>query len=237
MRCEEFEELAGAYAIGALPADELIEADHHLATCDKHQDVSELRAVAASLGRAVPEMDPPPALKTRLMDIVHAEARAERRASEPRQAGRGIFGAIRDWLRQPQTGYALAGAFAVVAIALLVWNFSLQSDNGGGPNDGTLVASMSGAGSGTFTYLPDEDVALMRIDGMAPAPAGNTYQLWVMRGGEAISLGLMNVNDAGTSYGFITNQRFFDDDQLAVTLEPAGGSLQPTTDPLVTGQL
>ena len=70
MTCEQFEEMAGAYAIGALPRDEMSAAAEHLAACEKHPEVRELQLVVARLGSAAPDVEPPPALKARLMDVI-----------------------------------------------------------------------------------------------------------------------------------------------------------------------
>ena len=42
MNCEEIEELAGAYALGALPEAERAAVSAHLATCDTHPEMREL---------------------------------------------------------------------------------------------------------------------------------------------------------------------------------------------------
>ena len=232
MSCEEFEELAGAFALGALPADEMRAVREHRATCDKpHSEVRELQAVAAGLAKAVPEMDPPPALKARLMDVIRAEAALSSPAA-PMERGPGLRERIRGWLRTGTPGYGLAGALAVLVVALLIWNISLQGDDGGSDQ---LIVDFSGA-AGQLTVLPEQDVVIMDVEGLDPAPAGQLYQAWAVSGGAAASLGIIDVSADGSVHQAMA----FDEagvDLIAITVEPAPGVEQPTTDPIISAEL
>ena len=73
MNCNEVEELMGAYVLGALPFESLSDIGEHLLTCANHPDAAELGTVASSLALVAPEREPPPALKTRIMDVVYKE--------------------------------------------------------------------------------------------------------------------------------------------------------------------
>ncbi len=63
----------------------------------------------------------------------------------------------------------------------------------------------------------------------AAAPAGSTYQVWIIRDGAATSGGTYDA--AGT---VAITGRVRPGDVIAVTVEPAGGSPQPTSEPLAT---
>jgi anti-sigma-K factor RskA len=63
-----------------------------------------------------------------------------------------------------------------------------------------------------------------------------TYQLWAIDGGAPQSIGLMEPADDGSATVTVP----FDADassQLAITIEPAGGSPAPTTDPVMTAEV
>jgi anti-sigma-K factor RskA len=66
-----------------------------------------------------------------------------------------------------------------------------------------------------------------------PTPSGaRVYQLWVMRGTTARSVGLLPGSSAGATSPVLAAD-VQPGDQLAVTIEPAGGTRQPTTNPIV----
>jgi anti-sigma-K factor RskA len=82
------------------------------------------------------------------------------------------------------------------------------------------------------------DVFIVDAHGLPPAPAGRTYQLWALPAGKGpISMGtfdasareatVLAVSAEIEAAGFI--------EQCALTLEPAGGSPQPTEQPRLIG--
>ena len=85
----------------------------------------------------------------------------------------------------------------------------------------------SDAGSGRLIYIGDESVALFELS-LEELPAGRVYQAWGIYDDEPTSLGLLasrgltafNVDLEGAS-------------AVAISVEPAGGSNQPTTEPFV----
>ena len=234
MSCEEFEDLSGAYALGALAADELRAAREHLASCDKHSEVAELQAVAVGLAGAAPEMAPPPGLKSRLMEAVRAEAPSTIRADEaPR---RGFIDSIRDFFTRPGGGYALSGALAVVVAALVVWNVTLQSDDDTTAPSGQVVAQLSGEASGRVVVIPDQGLAVMEITDLPAIPADKVYQVWAISGGQPASVSAISM----TVTGDLRTAMDFDPagvDTIAITVEDAPGADQPTSDPIISGEL
>jgi anti-sigma-K factor RskA len=231
MNCKEFDELSGAYAIGAVSPKEKADADTHLGGCDRHPEVAEYIGVAASLAVASPEKEPPATLKARLMEAVRADV-PPARAREPAS---GLLNKIRLWFSGARAGYALSGAMAVLVAALLVWNITLQSSDSSG--DGPVVVQLTGVAQGRVMYLPDERLAVMDVSDLAPLPSDQTYQVWVIRGGQPLSLGLMSADPSGHTTAAMTDVDLAGADQLAVTVEPAGGSEQPTSQPIITGDL
>jgi anti-sigma-K factor RskA len=69
----------------------------------------------------------------------------------------------------------------------------------------------------------------VQTDGLQKLPTSRTYQMWTLHSGTATSAGLienlkagkvMSMPSAGTT--------------VAITVEPAGGSTEPTSKPIVT---
>jgi hypothetical protein len=89
--------------------------------------------------------------------------------------------------------------------------------------------------SGFAAVSPDGSVYVV-MSGLPDAPAGKAYQAWYIADGQPVSAGLMPADENGLivmsgpppAPGTTT---------VAITVEPEGGSAQPTTDPIVVGDL
>ncbi len=145
-------------------------------------------------------------------------------------------------------------AAVLVIAALGAWNLSLMSSaNAANQRAGQLreaivastsadatVARLQGsgpaAGATGFAAFPADGPGSIVIRGLEPAPAGRTYQAWYLEGGEPRSAGLVQVGEDGIA--LLTGlQPGGPLDQVALTLEPAGGVQAPTSDPIVAGEL
>lgn len=222
MNCEEVEELIGAYALGALPVEALSEIGEHLDTCEKHPEAAELRAVASSLAFAAAEAEPSPALKTRLMRAIEAEPAAPAKV----QPGRpGWLGRLIGLARQPALPYALAGALAIAVIALIAMNLPHSGD------ESEFVAFAGAEGVSGRLELREDNIIVMEISGLAPLDEAQTYQAWGISGEDAESLGLLGRAPDGEVLGAVRGDAS-KLDAVAVSIEPAGGSIAPTSSPL-----
>ncbi len=233
MKCEEVEELAGAYALEALPAETLREVREHLASCSQHSEVAGLQAVASTLSATAPEMEPPPDLKTRLMGAIRQEA-APAAEGKPHEMD-GYW--LRRWLSPTVRPYVLAAALAIAVAALAGWNVYLQTSDGDG-QDVTFVRTLTdgGVAQGRVLYVQEEQVAVITVEDLEPLPADQTYQVWAISGGAATGIGLFNTSESGEASAAIQFD-LSEAEIVAITVEPAGGSPQPTTEPVLEAEL
>ena len=75
MTCDDIDELAGAIALDAIPEEEWPAIEEHLATCRRgHPQIRDLRSVATLLLEAAPPVEPPAALRGRILAAARAEA-------------------------------------------------------------------------------------------------------------------------------------------------------------------
>jgi anti-sigma-K factor RskA len=226
MNCDEVEELIGAYVLGALPAESLSDIGEHLLTCENHPDAAELGAVASSLAFAAPEREPSPALKTRIMDVVYKEGSAPAAARRP---------SILDWFRglKPALAapYALAGALAVALLVVVL-------TNDGSPSEpGASVITLTGDGEArAVVHVLEDGVITMEAAGLEPLTNDRTYQVWAINDQGPSSLGLLGQAPDGEALGAMRAD-LSEFDSLAVTVEPAGGSEQPTTAPILAAKV
>jgi hypothetical protein len=74
--------------------------------------------------------------------------------------------------------------------------------------------------------------SVLIVDGLATLPDEKTYELWYIGEDGPISAGVFNTHRAGESWR-VLDGAMSAGDAVGVTVEPAGGSEQPTTDPLI----
>ena len=227
MNCDEVEELMGAYVLGALPSESLSDIGEHLLTCANHPDAAELGVVASSLAFVAPEKEPPPALKTRIMDVVYEESSARRAAGR----GPSILDRLRRLKPQLAVPYALAAVLAVALIAVVLTNDS-------GPNEPpTSVINLTGSGDArAVVHVLEDGLITMEAAGLEPLTSDQTYQVWGIESGRPTSLGLLGPAPDGEALGAMRAD-LSSVDSLAVTVEPAGGSAQPTTTPVLEAEV
>ena len=227
MNCEEVTELLASYALDALPAEEAAAVERHLEGCRRHDaELQELRDGTAAVALAAPEREPRPELRTRLLAAFESEAAARTAAPVPlRRPARRSFA----WRPAPAFAYAAAALLIVALAGLLAWNVALQT---GGSGNERLVREFSGdAGQGRLVYLEDEQAGLLELD-LDAQPAERTYQAWAIYGESPVSLGLVP-NEGVAAF----RADLGDASAVAISIEPAGGSAQPTSDPVLVAAL
>ena len=222
MNCDEVRELGAAYALRALDPDEQQAVEAHLQECELHAELAALRAAAHAMSITAPALDPPPDLRERILRGVAASAPAPAPLPQRQPAARGI--------RAP---YALAAALALLAAGLGAWVVVLLGDGG---TEAVVRQVSAGAIEARLVYLPEEGTASLTVGGLAPLEPEQTYQLWVIRDGEPGTVGLFDASASGTA-GVSFRRELRAGDVVAVTVEPAGGSPQPTSDPIFAAEI
>ncbi|MEO7448789.1 MAG: anti-sigma factor [Humibacillus sp.] len=87
-----------------------------------------------------------------------------------------------------------------------------------------------GGGSATIVRSPSLGKAIMVTSNLANPPTGKVYQLWLQdRTGHFASAGLMST--AGNQ-AVVLEGNAAESQAAGITIEPAGGSLQPTSNPI-----
>ena len=232
MNCELAHDLAGAFALDALSDEERGEFEAHIATCADHaEELAWHRRVSRGLAASAEAMPPPPGLRSRILESVEGRPGSAQgavptpiRRREPGSGGMGF--------RLP---YALAAVFALIALGMLAWNITLLSGGDQAqPGDETFAFSGPG-GSGDVTFVPDKGVAVVNLAGLANLPEDQDYQVWVIEGGSPRSLGLLTVESGQATFAALAATSGID--AIAVTIEPAGGSPAPTSDPILTAEV
>lgn len=145
---------------------------------------------------------------------------------------------------------AAAAVLVAVAGGLLVWNVVLMNRLGDDGDDAARFASRvtsvtpleaaAGAPAGAtgyVLYVDGEKQAVVVGEGLRDLGESQTYQLWaVTEGGQAQSLGLMQADEGGRSRA-VAPFNVDDAGVIAVTIEPRGGSDQPSSAPIFSARI
>ncbi|WP_248958632.1 anti-sigma factor [Sphaerisporangium perillae] len=235
--------LAGAYAMYAVEdADERRAFEEHLSRCPEcEEEARGLRETAARLGVAVAQ-EPPPGLRDRVM----AEIGLVRQLPpilDPASAPGRRAAARRAWWPRAATG--LAAACLAVAVGLGVVavraNDALQQERLGGQRiaavlaapDAKTVTRTAGQGAkGTLVVSRSQGQVVFFSSGLAALPESRTYQLWRIGPGGAVPDRLTRPDTEGRTPPVVIGE-LGDATKIGVTVEPAGGSRQPSAPPLM----
>lgn len=240
--------LTGARALDALEPLETRVFDDHLNTCPTCADeYSGLQATAAMLG-AAEALVPPARLRERILDA--ASRTPQLRPVMVGQDGdsRWTAGPVRhrtgeqkrSWTRRPSAWLAAAAAVVVLGggVALTVSQSGDSSSDVAAElqqcvaNDAAARVLTPSVGSGGTVRQSDScHGVVVQLPDLPAAAAGQAYQMWLVDGETATSVGLVTVPTGGGSPSMVSSVISADDDAFAVTTEPAGGSSAPTTDP------
>jgi anti-sigma-K factor RskA len=142
--------------------------------------------------------------------------------------------------RRRTAWFAAAAAAAVVAIGGVAWSPWSDDSSSTSPmaqvvaaSDAMRMTSAKGGMTAEVAYSRQLGKAAIDVTGLPPAPDGKTYQLWYVGPDQvARSAGLLDADAEG--HGSLLLQG--DANRAAavgMTVEPAGGSARPTTDPVL----
>ncbi|WP_424210976.1 anti-sigma factor [Streptomyces sp. BI20] len=102
----------------------------------------------------------------------------------------------------------------------------------GAPDARTAVGPAGGGATATLVASAARDRAALLVSGLTPAPQGRVYQLWYADGGRMRPAGTFDRDGAVVLSGATGGAT-----AVGITLEPAGGSPAPTTNPLMVMKL
>jgi anti-sigma-K factor RskA len=241
--------LTGSYALDALAGPERDAFERHLqhcASCDA--EVRGLREAAARLAvaRAV---EPPDRMRHRVLAATYRTRQLPPPLDD--QLSR------RTWLvrlvlpsgrrtapaRHRHVPRAIAAGVAACAAAAIA--FGVVSHVTAPPRPPAAISSVLGArdaqtetmrtaGGGTVTVTVswDQREAVVSTAGLSSLPSARVYQLWVM---SPAGTSPVQARPAGLlRSGPVLASAIRPGDRIGITVEPAGGTAQPTTQPVVT---
>jgi anti-sigma-K factor RskA len=258
-------EQAELYVLGALSAADRAAYEAHLATCDEcATQIKALAPVAAALAHAVPQHDPSPALRERVLAAVAGRSTV---VEAPLAVSRSP--SVLPWLAAAAS-FLLAVGFGLYAASLRhrIGALELRLQEAtvralGAERQMADLRHTAADAQSQLAILAAPDVQRIDLSGQpsAPrasarafwsrsrglvftasnlpsAPPGKTYQLWVLTKQPApISAGLFKPDTQGrVAAVFETPSNLPQPVGMAVTIEPEGGVPAPTGDMYLVGQ-
>jgi anti-sigma-K factor RskA len=94
------------------------------------------------------------------------------------------------------------------------------------------TAVVDGGGTATLVWSGELGKSALVAKGLPVLANDKTYELWYIRGGTATPAGTMNASGSGATWRVLSGTMSAGD-AVGVTVEPRGGSDQPTTKPIV----
>ena len=247
-RDQELHALAGAYALNALDGDERDRFERHLQDCRAcAEEVRGFTATVTALIMAAAS-EPPPGLKNRVLAAVAVTrqlppaAAGDSAAPSARAAGQAVSRRSR-WIPRLALGVGVAGLAAAAALGVVTITTQRQLDSAQASNaaiaavlsapDAQLTTEATSAG-GTATVVASVHAGAMVFTsaGLRDLPPQKVYEVWFLGPGNARKAGLVPPSTGDTTAPVLASG-LQPGDKVGVTVEPAGGSVAPTTAPIV----
>ena len=224
-----------AYVLGSLEEGEARLVTEHLAGCTIcRKELESYQTVADQLLLALPETTPPAELKVRLLEKV--QRLSGKRAPQPARWR------LPSWLFPVG---ASAGLLLIVALAVsnvMLWGQVRNSEVLRGPlgmRAITLQNTVAAVGASGFVIISaDGQNGVLVVDQLPALDAAHEYQVWLLRDSELTSGAVFSVDESGyRGLRIVAPDSLLTYSSVRVTVEPKGGSTNPTGADMLTGSL
>lgn len=222
--------LAAPYALDAMSDSERDEVDRRVSAAppavaqaftDEVRKVREAMAVVSASTAA----EPPPRLRERLLAEVGAGREEPVRQLRPRPT------------RWQKTALAAAAVIAVGLGAVGVGMALRPSEKPStaeqvfaAPDVRTVSGEIPGGGTATVVFSREKDAGVLVMNNVAPPQPGTVYQMWLIDADGPHPAGTMDAQAVAPSTTAVLPD-LGDSRTLAFTVEPPGGSQEPTGAP------
>jgi anti-sigma-K factor RskA len=230
-------DLLPAYVLGSLDSAEASQVKEHLSSClICRNESTAFQTAADQLSFAVSDAVPPSDLKDRLMQRVQASR------PQPRAV---VQAPVRSWLERLLPAWGLASLLLVLVLAgsnLFLWqrfNRLEVATSPGGMRAVPLTASdPTSRATGYVLISADGDSGALVVDGLPALGENQQYQLWLTRDGQRTSGAVFSTDEKQYGGTRIRAPRsLLDYSSVGITIEPTGGSPQPTGPKVLGGRL
>lgn len=258
---KKIEELLPFYALDALNDEERELVESYLAEHpEARAQIEEMSGAASSLPYSLSPVEAPRRVKSTLMTRVRADERS--RASQADQPSHPRVMRLKNIFQAFSLAAAVVAIVWAVALniqlsrlqnevsllgdALVAQSNSLEQINAKLPqvtDSAVVTISLSGTDArpdahGQLIADPSSRSAVLVIAGLGQLEPGKTYQVWLIDSDGPKSAGLLTIDANGQGVLVVTSElaiaKF---NALSISIEPEGGSEQPTGDIVVLSDL
>ena len=218
----DMHDLAAPYALDALDGDERARYEAHLTQCATcRRDVGRFSESIAAFAEAG-AVAPPAHLKERVMASIEAAAHPD------------VIIPLRHPRRSRLTAFAVAALFALIlaTIAIAQSSGAASIEDVLAAGDARTFEVTTKEIAATFVYSPSHDAGVFQSDTLAAPTPGTVYELWLIGDAGPTPAGLFVPGKSGRSVALV--EAVEPGLVLGLTLEPDGGSPQPTGEVLFT---
>jgi anti-sigma-K factor RskA len=241
-------DLLPGYALGILDQEELSKVKEHVQRCDVCQrEYAAYAETAEQLAIITPQSIPAPELRSKVLQ--KAQTVDEYHTSRPfllvpenmsfRQVLRNLF-------RQP-AGLAFGVLTLLVILILGINNILLRQQvrelHAQTPTGYMQIIRLEGSDlapetSGYVMVFRDQNYGSLAVTHAPLLAEDQQYQIWLIRDGSRTSGGVFSVNEDGYGNLMVSAEQPLDSfDAFGITIEPLGGSRQPTGEKVLGGEL
>jgi anti-sigma-K factor RskA len=245
-------DLLGAFALGAVDAEEAAAVRAHLATCAECQaEMAELWLAVDSLPNTIEPMEPPPALRDRIAASV-SEAASPAPAPPTLSTASGPepvpavapAPALSEPVRRPASFWSRATPWAAAAAillllsaGLLIWNLRLREQLAATPVAETIALAPTDAAPGAggeVTYLPRDNLFILDVRDLPPLQPDQVYEVWLIGEEGPVPAGVFD--QPTDQHAIVADRDRYE--TLAITAEPGPlGTAAPTGEIVATASL
>ncbi|MGC5259305.1 anti-sigma factor [Gordonia sp. DT218] len=239
---DELLDLAPAVGLNAVHGPELDEVTREAdgaspAIRDEfHRQVQATREAMARVSDAT-AVSPPETLRERVLAAARAEADSPQSGPAPATQTPETATVTPLPNRRRRVAYLAAAAIVAIAVGAIGWVIGASSDTE--PTQPPTAEQVFAAkdvrtssgdvatGRATVTYSPSEDAGVLVMNDVPPPQPGTVYQMWLVGPDGRSSAGTMTDKDVAPSTTAVLKD-LGDATTLAFSVEPPGGSQQPT---------
>ncbi|WP_185981558.1 anti-sigma factor [Skermania sp. ID1734] len=231
---DDYTDLALAEALGNATLEERRAAAQLRATAGpalRHEFDDTVAATSQTLAALafVTAIAPPPTLRVRVLTAIGQAGAASPRRSRPR---RWLIGVA-----------AAAAAVVLVGIGVIVGHQTVGTPTTStaeqvitAADARTTTALFPRGGAATVVYSKSANAAILLLSGVQAPPTGRVYQMWLVgKAPQPVSAGIMTGQQVSAATTVVPD--LDGATALAFSVEPPGGSPQPTTQPFAAIKL